>query len=446
MRETRTAQTSIFDFYASHEQGQLLKRLSDVLDDYPQILLLLSQDLIDENSTGVGRKGLSVDSVLRCVLLKQMLGISYKQLSFLLSDSPTYQSFARVDLAHLPSKSSLQWNISRVSADTLESIFRWLDKMWQTQGDIDLSGVRIDSTVVKSNIAAPSDSALLNDAVRVLTRHLATCRSKTGCKLRFHDFRKRSRKLSSAIFYGKKAEKDALYVTLLSVIEKVMKQVERACEKVSVEGLASEQTDNWIESITHYYQLAVRVIEQTKRRVIDQEKVAANEKVVSLFEAHTDIIIKGQRDIAYGHKINLASDTQGLLTSLMIEDGNPSDVDRYLPVVYEHKTLYGCYPEAVVADGGYATIDNLKTAKGLGIRRVVFHKKRGLTLGAMGVKQKTFDALRNFRAGIEGNISELKRAFGLGKALWKGHEGFKSYVWSSALCYNLVRMARIRSG
>jgi IS5 family transposase len=95
-----------------------------------------------------------------------------------------------------------------------------------------------------------------------------------------------------------------------------------------------------------------------------------------------------------------------------------------------------------VCDGGYASKKNASDGRSLGLKHAVFHKRVGISYQDMGVKIKTFKKLRNFRAGVEGNISELKRAFGAGKAKWKGHDGFKAFVWSSVLCYNLVRMAR----
>lgn len=446
MRETRTTQTSIFEYYAPHERGEQLCRLSAILDEQPQILALLEKDLVDEGSGQTGRKGLSVDSVLRCLLLKQSLNVSYDDLSFVLLDSPTYRTFARLECDKVPGRSSLQRNIRQIQAQTLESIFSLLNKAWHHGGDIDLSAVRIDSTVVRSDIAPPSDSRLLDDAVRVLSRYLEKCYSQTGHKVRFRDHTRRSKKLAFAIFHAKKEKKEALYIDHLKIAAKVMQQAQRACEQVRNAGPCSESTHRWLNDISHYHDLAVRVVAQTGRRVIYEEKVPADEKVVSLFEEHTDIIIKSNRGVEYGHKINLASDARGLITRLAIEDGNPTDIDRYLSMIDGHALEYGRCPHTVVTDGGYASLENLQGAKAAGVKRAVFHKKRGLTLTAMGVKSKTFEALRNFRAGIEGNISELKRAFGMDKARWKSLEGFKSYVWSSVLCYNLTRMARIRAG
>jgi IS5 family transposase len=167
---------------------------------------------------------------------------------------------------------------------------------------------------------------------------------------------------------------------------------------------------------------------------------------VSIFEPHTDIIIKGFRDVQYGHKINLSSEKSGFITHLSIEKGNPSDKDLFIPVLDFHQSKLGQLPSAVVADGGYASQANVAKGRALGVKHVVFHKPVGISLQAMGVKSKTFTKLRHFRAGVEGNISELKRAFGAGKATWKGLEGFKAYVWSCVLSYNLMRLARLKPG
>ena len=126
--------------------------------------------------------------------------------------------------------------------------------------------------------------------------------------------------------------------------------------------------------------------------------------------------------------------------------GNPSDPERFLPVVKAHEEQFGCLSKAVVCDGGYASKANVEAGRSLGVKRVVFHKRVGISYQAMGVKKKTFKRLRNFCAGIEGNISELKRAYGASKAMWKKEDGFQAFVWSSVICYNLVRLSRMQSG
>ena len=380
MRETRLAQSIIFDFYSAHEFSKQLQDVSAIIDKLPDILPLLSSDLQGANTTCVGRKALSVESTFRCLLLKQKLGVSYQQLSFHLSDSPTYRSFARLDSDQFPSKSALQANIRRIQPETLEAVFSYITQQGVGERMVDPSTIRIDSTVVKSLIAPPSDSQLLNDGVRVLSRYLAKSSSMTGTKIRFKDFRKTAKSLSYRIFYAKNAEKEVLYRALISVAEKVIGQADRGLAQVQEKETHAAGMLEWSSSLAHYRVLTARIVDQATRRVVHGEKVPASEKIVSLFEEHTDIIIKGARDIDYGHKINVASDLRGLLTSVQIEEGNPSDSDRYLPVIENHINLYGHAPETVVADGGYASMANVEKAKALSVRRPVFHKKRGLTL------------------------------------------------------------------
>jgi len=155
--------------------------------------------------------------------------------------------------------------------------------------------------------------------------------------------------------------------------------------------------------------------------------------------------VKGDRDVLYGHKINLATQENGYIIYLNIEQGNPNDLNLYRPVLEECKRNYNQIPTNVVADGCYATDENAKCAKELGVQRTVFNKPAGLSYTDMGIKKKTFKMWKDFRAGVEGNISELKRAYGAGKALWKHEDGFAAFVWSSALCYNLIRRVRFSS-
>jgi IS5 family transposase len=307
-----------------------------------------------------------------------------------------------------------------------------------------LDKLRIDSTVVASTIAPPSDSQLLNDAVRVISRLLAKSKAETGLKIRFTDQRKASKPLAFRIFNVKKATKDELYPELLKIVRRVVKQADRGQQQVTERAYTSApRQQKWLVALAHYRDLASRVIEQTERRVIQGERVPSSDKIVSLFEPHTDIIVKGFRDVQYGHKINLSSEVRGFITALTIEEGNPADKTLFLPVLDYHRSVLGKLPRSVVADGGYASQANVAAGRAMGLKHVVFHKPVGVSLTDMGVKSKTFNALRHFRAGIEGNISELKRAFGATKATWKGHDGFKAFVWASALSYNLVRLARL---
>ena len=168
-----------------------------------------------------GRNGLSVESVFRCLLLTQQLRISYKQLSFHLSDSMTYRVFTRLPLDLSPSKSCLQSTIRRITADTLEKVHILVSRAW----------------LAKGHIAPPSDSQLLNDEVRVLSRHMAKSYSAAGIKFRFTDKRKASKSLSFSIFNAKYTTKEVLYPEWLKLVKIVLVQTDRAL--IKIKGKAS---------------------------------------------------------------------------------------------------------------------------------------------------------------------------------------------------------------
>jgi IS5 family transposase len=199
----------------------------------------------------------------------------------------------------------------------------------------------------------------------------------------------------------------------------------------------------WQNQLKHYKPLIERVIDQTERRVFQGESVPAAQKIVSIFEDHTDIIVKGRRDVQYGHKLNLSTGRSGLILDVVIEQGNPADVDRLLPMLDRHIDQYGKAPRQMAADGGYASVENLREAKAREVDDVVFHKKRGLHVEDMAKSPWVYRKLRNFRAGIEAGISVLKRAYGLARCTWKGLQHFRAYVWSSVVAHNLALFGRL---
>lgn len=441
MRQRRTVQRSIFDYYAEHEIGLRLEKISDILDEQPEILELVEQDFKSDSLKNTGRRGMSVESIFRCLLLKQQLQVSYDKLAFLLSDSISYATFARLD-GLAPKRSSLQHTIRKISPETLERAHLLIMKKWIDNGDVDLGRARIDSTVTKSNIAPPSDSQLLNSSVRVLSRLFAQGRQCTGIKIRFTDKRKSANSLAFRIFNAKKQQKDVLYPDLLKVARVVDRQADNALSKVTPLGLMDEKANKWLKKVSHYQHLLRKVMSQTERRIIHGESVPSSEKIVSIFEEHTDIIVKGLRDTQYGHKVNVSTIKNGFVTQVSIENGNPKDSSLYLPALRYHQVNFGIVPGSSVCDGCYASQGNVAEARTMGVKHTVFSKPLGLGLHDMGVKKKTFDRLKAFRAGVEGNISELKRCFGLSKSSWKKREGFEAFVWSSVLSYNLTHMAR----
>ena len=155
-------------------------------------------------------------------------------------------------------------------------------------------------------------------------------------------------------------------------------------------------------------------------------------------------MIKGGRDIQYGHKLNFTTGKSGMVLDVYIEEGNPADAARLCPMLQRQQEIYGRPPRQAAADGGYASKENLREAKELGVKDVAFHKRRGIKVEDMVKSNWVYKRLYKFRAGVEGNISCLKRRFGLSRCTWQGLERFKAYVWASSVAYNLLQLARIQ--
>jgi IS5 family transposase len=272
------------------------------------------------------------------------------------------------------------------------------------------------------------------DAVRVLTRIVQHVRDEFGKVPGFSNHTRRAKRRMMAIMNAKgKQQRKQAYVDLLKVTGHVLDYARTA------------QADCvYYEQLGHYVRLTEKVVDQTQRRVLMGEKVPAKEKVVSIFEPHTDIIVKDRRDTIYGHKVCLTGGASNLILDCVIASGNPADTELAIPMLDRQKEIYNRYPLKVCFDGGFASKENLKQAKERNIKDVCFAKKRGLKEADMCRSEYVYHRLRCFRAGIESGISWLKRCMGFSRCTWKGWEAFKSYVWSSVVAANLLTVARLK--
>jgi IS5 family transposase len=306
--------------------------------------------------------------------------------------------------------------------------------------------VRLDSTVTDALMHEPSDSSLLWDAVRVMARMLKAAErlaAAGGAKIAWRDRRRAARRRAFAIQFTRgRPRRVQQYRELIEITRAMLAYLDAAAARLQL--APGPMVEVWRAALAHDRPLIERIISQTERRVLRGQAVPAQEKIVSLFEAHADIIVKGGRDTQYGHKLNLVAGRSGLILDLVIETGNPADSERFLPMLERHIAFYGRAPRQAAADGGYASADNLAQAKARGVADMAFHKKAGLRVEDMVRSRWVYRKLRNFRAGIEAGISCLKRAYGLARCTWRGLDHFRAYVWSSVAAYNLALFTRLR--
>lgn len=429
-----------------HPQANELEAISRIINNKPTICGYVMQDLC-KGQTAVTRRGahgMSAEQVLRAAIVKMLFGFTYQQLAFHMVDSKSIRRFCQIGIADKGFKKSvLNKNIKALSERTWRAINYDLTGYAKDQKIEKGRQVRIDCTVVESNIHPPSDSSLLYDAVRVLTRLLHSAKDNYGLRrLHFQDHRRRAKKRLVAIQYAKNnKERKPMYKDLLKIARESIGYAHSAIDLIHVSP-ASPAMMLLCCDLKQYVKLADQVVNQTERRVIHGESLPACEKIVSLFEPHTDIIVKDRRETFYGHKVCLTGGASNLIVDCLITDGNPADTTLTETMLDRQNEIYGRYPLKVALDGGFASKDNLNIAKGMNIKDVCFAKKRGLKVEDMCRSQWVYKRLRRFRAGIESGISWIKRCFGFARCTWKGLRSFKSYVWASIVSANLLTIAR----
>ncbi len=445
MRKRIQQQPSLVEQKIHHEHARELHRIDLLLRDHLEIFDWVYADLVRGlRDPARGCKGkMSAEQALKALFVKQMNGFSYEVLAFHLEDSRAYRAFCEFGFADsTPSRTALQRDIKRIRPETLENINRVLLAAAADKRIEKGRKVRVDCTVVETNIHHPTDSTLLEDGVRVLCR--LTREAKGLVDVPVVDHRRRAKKRALGILNAKKRKvRVKHYRDLLKVARKAVRDAERVVDALAGATMIDPIFALSLEAeLRHYIPLVLSVIDQADRRVLRGEKVPAEEKIVSIFEPHTDVIVKDRRETCFGHKVTLTGGVSGLVTDLVIENGNPADATLAERMIVRQKEIYGRAPRQAAFDGGFASKDNLAHIKELGVKDVAFHKKRGLKIADMAKSAWVYKRLRNFRAGIEGMISFLKRCFGMDRCTWSGLESFKSYAWASVVTANLLLIAR----
>lgn len=424
-----------------HAHARELAKISEILDANSELAKLVEQDLLrGVKNPHLGCDGMSGDQVLRVLVLKQMNTFSYEDLEFHLKDSSTYRTFCRIGLMdRAPGRSTIAENVKKVRWRTLEKINQAVLEHAKQKGIESGEKVRVDSTTVESHIHRPTDSGLLYDGVRVLARLLSRVKRVSGYSGWQDHTRRAKRRMIGIHRTRKEGVRLKAYRDLLKVVRKTLGYARAGLESLGKKrGEATRLRQKLVEMIA----LVERVRQQTEQRVLRGEKVETAERIVSLFEPHADVLVKDHKDTYYGHKVSLTGGASGMLLDCVIEDGNPNDATRAVPMIKRQKKLYGHAPKQAAMDGTYASRPNLEELKKQGVEEVCFSAPRGMSAEEMAGSRWMYRRLRDFRAGIEGIISFVKRCFGMKRCTWRGEPSFRSYVWSSVVSANLLILAR----
>jgi IS5 family transposase len=426
------------------------KRIDEVLNGHPEILDFVHEDLkqLSKATTKRGRRPtFTSENLFRAILVMQREALDYRQASIRIAESETLQRFCRLWKKPTMDFTLLAKAFGAIQPETWDRVNHVLALGAVEEETVSLDHVRTDTTVTECNIHWPTDSSLLWDIYRVAAREMAAGREldRLSCPWRFHV--KKVKKLYFFVTrYSQSSSKKRLR-KVAQTMKTLIVRVEEVLEKAELfVAYAARSTSLVLMGIGAQLAERLPVMRQVahvaRRRVFDGEKVPNADKVFSIFEAHTELIKRGRRGkpVEFGHKVLLTQSREKFITDYVVLEKNCTD-DQLLPLVLErHEEHYGRRPKTVAADKGFCpdedTYEELEDQlEYLGVPK----RTRDFGDAMMGIWQQ-------WRAGIEGSISCLKRAFRLARCCFRGFKHFVSAVGSAVFCHNLTILAKTTGG
>jgi IS5 family transposase len=435
----------------------LLQAIADFLDDHEALVAKIRRDLRRGlKKPDTGRSGLAPHEVLRSLILMRVKNWDYRELRERIADGYTLRLFTGFRCRPVPKHHAFHRAFVRLTPATLRTVNELVVKAAVDLGLEDGSKLRVDTTVVQTDIHYPTDSTLLWDVVRVLTRLLGRLGKLRGRRIKgFRNRRRAARRrmqvLQRMTATQRRGQQTGKYRELIGIVEEVV-----TCARAALAERRNRPRKDLLDDlaiarlrdeIAHYCRLADRVIDQARRRVVDGEQVPNAEKIYSIFEPHTDLIKRGKvrTPVEFGHKVLLAESARGLVTQYQVLKGNPPD-EQYVGRSLElHKKTFGHVPQLYSADRGFFSERNLTLCERGGVELACIPQSGGRRVPGREACEKSsaFKQGQRFRAGVEGRISVLFRGRGMKRCLAQGTERFELLVGAAVLANNLMRIASL---
>ncbi len=414
-----------------------LALIDTILTENPKLYEIVVPDSMGLNKgSNVGwQDSPTVEQVVRAAIYKELRKLDYRELEYAQEDSRICGAFIKLEGRSPFSFEVFHKYISRIRGESLRRLMVEINRiMMREEGIEDGKRLRTDSTVVETDIHYPTNNSLVWDCIKTSHRLLKKL-EKAGKIRKVRNYQKQGKKNEFRINNTKKKEKRAeLFEKQLKLFRCSINQVKRVVEGV-VMGIDLEVV-SIVTELRGLLPKMEKVYDISYRHEVLGESVPNREKIFSIYEGHTDIIVKGSREVAFGHKVNLTTGRSNLILDCEITDGNPKDSTLYEGVLERARNAYGIQPRDMVTDGAYASFQNQEKAKEYGIKNIVFNKIVGsLKNVATSVKMET--QLKKWRSGMEAVISNLKRGFDLFRCEWKGRDHFDAKVLWSVIAYNI---------
>lgn len=431
-----------------------LAQIDKVLDD-DELVELIKHDFGQRyaKTLATGRASSPVEALLRMLAVKRLYGWTYRETEWHVGDSLVLRWFCRLYWTAVPDYSTLdKWALT-LQPETLHA---FNDRVTVLASQLKVTRgrkLRTDGTVVETNIHYPTDSSLLADGVRVLSRTLHRAQGVLGAvgdqsqqlfrnrsrsaKQQAHQIANAARQRSAAA----QASMDKAYRRLVQVTQATLRQAQAVIP--TLKTATSQAAQQVVATFETYLPRVQQALDQTVRRIFAHEAVPANEKIVSLFEAHTAILRrkKPAKETEFGHKVWLDEVDGGIVTRWHVLSGNPPDEAQWQPAIDHHLAHFNQPPDQASADRGLYSPDNEAYAHQRGVKHIILPKPGHKSpLRRQHEAQPWFKRGRKFHAGVEGRISVLKRKYQLDRCLDHDADGFDKWVGWGVIANNLTRI------
>ena len=435
-----------------------LRHLNDELTTVGKLLddQIFMAPFLEKWNIKIGRPTVAVETYLRLMYLKYRYGFGYETLVAEVNDSLQWRQFCRIPLdKRVPHSTTLIKLTQKYGDETIHELNKALIEKATQEKIIRTRKMRTDTTVVESNIHYPTDSQILADGIKAITRQAKKIRQVVGATIPAITDRCRSTK--KKILAIAKVLKNRTGEAVEKVREITEELVDKAIETVfeahevlnkaeeSLAAKASQSLKKRIEKLEQMVQITDKIIDQTLQ--VSHGKKHISDRVVSVHDPDARPIQKGKlrKPTEFGYKVEITENEDRIVTDFKVHVGNPSDESLLIDAVKRHIEATGVIPEGLAADRGYSSKANEDALKELGVKRVSI-PKRGKKSAARiyEEKQRWFRELQRYRAGGEGTISVLKRSYGLNRSLSRGHRGTSAWVGFGILAYNLKRITALK--
>jgi transposase, IS5 family len=441
----------------AQQTDPVLKRLDQLLED-DQLYQQVRTDLGKRYRYTLvhGRHSTPVEVLLRMLLCKHLYSWSYEETRERVADSLVLRWFCRVYFQTVPDKSTLiRWSHT-LRPETLHALNDRVVELAKQAKVTTGRKLRLDATCVQTEIHHPTDSGLLVDSVRVLSRLVKRAKPliegqlhnvQAACRSRLRSARRAAQALHRLLrrkSETKEQDQRMHYQKLIETAEQMVRQTERVVHALH------QQTENTAmrvrAQVEQVVPLVKRVIAQTRSRVLEGKKVASADKVLSLFEPHTRAIPrhKGGAEVEFGRHVILDEVDGGIVTRYAILE-QPHEHGQAVEAVAHHQQVFGRAPRLVAGDRGVQSADTEEVLTSAGVKLVAIPAAGKLSEARQALERtRRWKRGYRWRAGIEGRIASLRRDYGWRRSGYHGPDGMERWLGLGILASNLRRIALAR--